>query len=77
MPRYSLRTLLILLAVGPAVLAGSYWAWSTYEATRWRWYKIDSGGPVYLPPNTPGYHWEKNRPHYDGWHEAPNKKSVL
>jgi hypothetical protein len=27
MPRYKLRTLLIVLALGPPLLAGAYWKW--------------------------------------------------
>ena len=34
MPRYSLRTLLILLAVGPPLMAVCFWAWSEYRASQ-------------------------------------------
>ena len=52
MPRFKLRTLLIVLAMGPMVLAGSYWA----SQLRGRWL-IHQGKIIYLPENTPGYHW--------------------
>jgi hypothetical protein len=36
MSRYSLRTLLILLAVGPPLVAFGYWRWSDYRAAQER-----------------------------------------
>jgi hypothetical protein len=32
MPRYKLRTLLILLAVAPPLLAGAWWQWQAWKA---------------------------------------------
>ena len=34
MPRYRLRTLLIVLALGPLLLAGGWWAWTWYADFR-------------------------------------------
>ena len=36
MPRYKLRTLLILLAIGPPMLAIGFWAWTEYRAAQER-----------------------------------------
>jgi hypothetical protein len=73
--RYRLRTLLIVLAIGPIVFAWWWYvAWRRHKAG-WRWFEFDSGESVYLPPNTPGYHWEISTPHYDGFEEVPNKTS--
>ena len=36
MPRYKLRTLLILLAVGPMVLAGAWRGWQVWSEYRYR-----------------------------------------
>jgi hypothetical protein len=32
--RYRLQTLLIVLALGPPVLAGAWWGWKAYERYR-------------------------------------------
>ena len=36
MPRYSLRTLLILLAIGPPLVAIGFWCWADYRAAQER-----------------------------------------
>ena len=53
MPRYSLRTLLILLAVGPMVLAGAWWGWIDYRDSQPLRHYIDGPQPgqaVESPP---------------------------
>ena len=37
MPRYRLRTLLILLAVGPPIIAGGYWTWKEWTRPPTAW----------------------------------------
>jgi len=48
--RFRLRTLLILLAVGPPVLAGGYfvWGWMMAEPPRWR---TEEDYPRFIPPS--------------------------
>jgi hypothetical protein len=36
MPRYRLRTLLIVLALAPPALAAAWWGWWTYQQSRQR-----------------------------------------
>ena len=54
--RFRLRTLLIVLAIGPPLVAGGYWTWEWSRPSR-RWYYQD-GGSYMPPPNKPGYHWK-------------------
>jgi hypothetical protein len=51
MPRYRLRTLLILLAVLPPIGAGGYWAWRAMQPKEPAWwqimhYDLGSNGPM-------------------------------
>ena len=64
--RYRLRTLLIVLAIGPMMLAVGYWAWRAFDA-RWRVRDIESYHStgeyhteiMYLPAAKAGYHWRQ------------------
>ena len=56
MPRYKLRTLLIVLALGPPVLAGGYWLWDRLRPKPSLWYIQDGG--YYFPP---GPDWKLSR----------------
>ena len=47
--RYHLRTLLILLAVGPPLGAAGYWAWDAIRPKPSPWYTTD-GNIQYFPP---------------------------
>jgi hypothetical protein len=49
--RFRLRTLLIVLALGPIVVACGYWAWDASRPKPSPWY-ID-GSKGYIPP--PGF----------------------
>jgi hypothetical protein len=46
--RYRLRTLLIVLALGPMMVAAGYWAWDALRPKPSPWY-ID-GAKDYMPP---------------------------
>jgi hypothetical protein len=67
--RYKLRTLLIVLALGPMVLARGYWEWRAYDEMRWRWQVVESNlgtwtphtTIMYLPPVKPGYRFRQGR----------------
>jgi hypothetical protein len=48
MMQYRLRTLLIVLALGPPLLAGGYWLWDAYRPRPSPWYIQDGG--AYYPP---------------------------
>jgi hypothetical protein len=50
MPRFFLRTLLILLALGPMALAAGYWTWDMIRPKPSPWYIQDGG--VYYPPGS-------------------------
>jgi hypothetical protein len=51
--RYRLRTLLIVLALGPPVLAGMWWAWSSGRV-RWSdWAIIIDAKPRVAPVERP------------------------
>jgi hypothetical protein len=43
--RYRLRTLLVVLALGPVVLAGAWWGWTSLGDSDWDRGNIDSLGP--------------------------------
>jgi len=47
MPRYSLRTLLILLALGPPILALCWWRYGVWKAERERLERLDWIMPVF------------------------------
>ena len=50
MLRYSLRTLLILLAVGPPLVAGGYWQWERYSMIQeLRQMRLETGGVIFRP----------------------------
>jgi hypothetical protein len=68
--QYRLRTLLIVSTIGPLALAGMYWGW--HVRTRWHFH---DGKIIYLPNNTPGYHWKPTA--QGGIIEVPNEKPVL
>lgn len=54
--RCRLRTLIIVLAIGPMVLAGSWIAWQRYTTPRKVWRNVDGPGPDELEPwMLPGY----------------------
>jgi hypothetical protein len=55
--RFRLRTLLIVLALGPMVLAGGYWAWERLQRSPSHLYQ--DGDSVPLP--RPGYHYKVER----------------
>jgi hypothetical protein len=58
--RFRLRTLLIVLAIGPMVLAFGYWFWQWSRPSPW--FVQDSFNPPYiLPEPKPGYHWKLTR----------------
>jgi hypothetical protein len=48
--RYSLRTLLIVLALGPPLVAGGYWAWDAFRPKPSPWY-IDFPKDYVLSPD--------------------------
>ena len=54
--RYRLRTLLIILALGPPVIAGGYWTWERSQPSPWQ--IRDGMPPIYLPANKPGHRWK-------------------
>ena len=54
--QFRLRTLLIVLAIGPAVLAGGYWTWNAYRPKPSPWY-IQDGGDYF----TSGREWKLSR----------------
>jgi len=71
--RYSLRTLLILVAIGPPVGGGAYWVWERFRPSPW--YIQDSMNPPYiLPPNTPGFRWKLT--HDSGFLEVPEDSNA-
>jgi hypothetical protein len=45
--RYRLRTLLIVFAIGPPLVAGGYWLWEAYRPKPSPWYIQDGG--AYVP----------------------------
>jgi hypothetical protein len=67
--RYRLRTLIIVLAIGPPLIWGGYYSWRKYDATRWReqvvnsrygtgrWHQVT----VHLPPVRPGYRYQQGQ----------------
>jgi hypothetical protein len=55
--QYCLRTLLIVLALGPPMFAGGYWTWDAYRPKPSPWY-IQDGGNYYMPP---GPDWKLSR----------------
>lgn len=67
--RYRLRTLLIVLAIGPPIIVVGYGAWRAFDARRWKVQVIESnyGTGTYhtttikLPANTPGFRWRQGR----------------
>jgi len=63
--RFRLRTLLILMAIGPAIGAGAYWVWEWSRPSPW----LIDGGPYFLPQNSPGYRWKLTR---EGLIEVPD-----
>ena len=67
--RYRLRTLLIVLALGPPLCAAGYWTWNERVPALRQWYRY---GYV-LPLNTPGYRWQKIRD-WD-WVEVPDEQA--
>jgi hypothetical protein len=74
---YSLRALLILLAIGPPVLAGAWYGWSAWSEYRDRQlHHLEWGGAITLdfsfPPNSPGYRWKQSRKDRN-WFEVPIK----
>src|SRR4051794_16519396 len=56
--RYRLRTLLIVLAVVPALIGGTYWLWFEFEKSRHQAYY--DGKRWYIHPDNvpPGHHLE-------------------
>ena len=56
MMRYRLRTLLIVLALGPPIGAGGYRAWDAFRPKPSPWYIQDGGN--YFPP---GPEWKLSR----------------
>ena len=48
--RFRLRTLLIVLALGPPVIAGVWWAWEASRPKRNPWYIYDQAESAYHPP---------------------------
>ena len=59
--QYRLRTLLILVAVGPPMLAGGYLAWDRLTPKPSPWYIQDSFNPPILLPEVPGFRWRLTR----------------
>ena len=48
--QFSLRTLLILLAVLPPTCAGGYWSWNAFRPKPSTWFIQDGLSPPYIPP---------------------------
>jgi hypothetical protein len=59
--RYRLRTLLIVLAVVPALIGGTYWLWFEFEKSRHQAYY--DGKRWYIHPDNvpPGHHLEVDK----------------
>jgi hypothetical protein len=53
--RYRLRTLLIVLAIGPPVLAGGYWAWKEWtRPPKWAEFLNPANEPYGFAATIPG-----------------------
>jgi hypothetical protein len=63
--QFRLRTLLIVLALGPVLLESSYWIWDEMPRLRTR-YKYG----YWIPRNTPGYRWKQAKSDRS-WREVP------
>jgi len=72
MLRYRLRTLLIMLTVGPPAVAAGYWLWEWSRPSPW--YIRDGSPSIMLLPNKPGFRWKLTQqglievPDFDQWY---------
>jgi hypothetical protein len=68
--RFSLRTLVVVLTVGPLFGAGGFWGWQHIRPKESPW-NIDGGKDYVVPANKPGFRWKLTRD--NGLIEVPDE----
>jgi hypothetical protein len=63
-----------VLALGPAILAGGYWAFGWLSPEPSPWFIRDGTPPIILPEAAPGYHWKLTN---DGLKQVPSAQMTM